>query len=125
MGKEKSWGILSLNVKEVNESQLDSDPASVAAVQFPLATLPRAVHGDRVDLVVDDERDVDGDVHDHHALGAELERQNLDGVCDEETRPGESVADSVEPEEDDDGDAGAGVAGLAVLRAGDGGGHET
>ena len=116
--------ILGLDVEEVNKDELEGDPGGVDGVQLPLGALPDAVHGDRVDLVVHDEGDVDGDVHDHHALGAELERQDLDGVGDEQTGPGEGVAHTVEPEEDDDGDAGALVRGLAVLRAGDGRGHE-
>ena len=116
--------ILGLDVEEVNKDELEGDPGGVDGVQLPLGALPDAVHGDRVDLVVHDEGDVDGDVHDHHALGAELERQDLDGVGDEQTRPGEGVAHTVEPEEDDDGDAGALVCGLAVLRAGDGRCHE-
>lgn len=125
MGIWAGEDVLGLDVEDVDEDELDGDPAGVDAVQLPLAALPDAVHGDGVDVVVDDERDVDGDVHDHHALGAELEGQDLDGVGDEETGPRKGVAHTVEPEEDDNGDAGAGVFGLAVLRAGDGCGHET
>lgn len=120
----KDNNILGLDVEEVDKDELEGDPGGVDGVQLPLGALPHAVHGDRVDLVVHNERDVDGDVHDHHTLGAELEGQDLDGVGDEQTGPGEGVADTVEPEEDDDGDAGALVCGLAVLGAGDGGGHE-
>lgn len=117
--------VLGLDVEEVNEDELDGDPAGVDAVELPLAALPNAVHGDGVDVVVDDERDVDGDVHDHHALGAQLEGQDLDCVGDQETGPCESVAHTVEPEEHDDSDTGAAVLGLAVLCTGNGSGHET
>jgi len=116
--------ILGLDVEEVDKDELEGDPGGVDGVELPLGALPDAVHGDGVDLVVHDEGDVDGDVHDHHALGAELEGQDLDRVGDEETGPGEGVAHTVHPEEDDDGDAGALVLGLAVLGAGDSGGHE-
>jgi hypothetical protein len=125
--RQRLWGgnVLGLDVEEVDESELDGDPASVNAVELPLTALPGAVYGDRVDVVVDDEGNVDGDVHDHHALGTQLEGQDLDGVGDKETGPGEGVADTVEPEEDDDADSGAGLAGLAVLCTADGSGHET
>lgn len=116
--------ILGLNVKEVDKGELESDPGGVDGVELPLGALPDAVHGDGVDLVVHDEGDVDSNVHDQHALGAELKGQDLDGVGDQETGPGEGVADTVEPEEADDGDTGALVSGLAVLGAGDGSGHE-
>lgn len=71
--RETGDDILGLDVEDVDEDELDGDPAGVDAVQLPLAALPHAVHGDGVDVVVDDERDVDGDVHDHHALGAQFE----------------------------------------------------
>ena len=117
--------VLGLDVEDVDEDKLDGDPASVDAVQLPLAALPDAVDGDGVDVVVDDEGDVDSNVHDHHALCTQLERQDLDGVGDEQTRPRERVADTMEPEEDDDSNTGASVAGLAVLRTSDSCSHET
>lgn len=54
-----------------------------------------------------------GDVHDHHALGAEVEGQDLEGVGDQEARPANVVEAAKEPDEDE-----LGVAGVRVLLVG-------
>lgn len=116
--------VLGLDVEDVDKDQLGGDPGSVDAVKLPLGVLPCTGPRKRVDVVVDDEGDLNGDVHDHQTLGTELEGHDLDGVGDEETRPGESVGNTVQPDEQDDGDAGALVASPSVLGRADGDGHE-
>ena len=68
-----------------------------------------AVEEDLLRLLAHGERGLHGDVHDHQPLGAEAEGQDLEGVSDEQTRPGEGVEEVEEPDEGDLGDAGAGV----------------
>lgn len=56
-----------------------------------------------------------GDVHDHHALGAEMEGQDLEGVGDQETGKADVVEAAKEPDEDELRVAGAGVLEVGVL----------
>lgn len=44
---------------------------------------------------------LNGDVHDHHALSAEMEGQNLKGVGDKQTRETDVVEDTEHPDEDE------------------------
>jgi hypothetical protein len=62
------------------------------------------------------------DVHDHHALSAEMEGQDLEGVGNQETGPANVVEAAKEPDEDELRVAGAGVqqVGVLVHGAGDG-----
>lgn len=60
-------------------------------------SLPR----DRVCLTANSEDGLDGDVHDHEALATEAVRQDLEGVCDEQARPGKTVEDAKHPDERD------------------------
>lgn len=63
-----------------------------------------------------------GDVHDHHALGAEMEGQDLEGVGDQEAGPANVVEAAKEPDEDELSIAGVRVllVGVIVYGAGDG-----
>lgn len=72
------------------------------------------VKGDRVGVGVESEGGLDGQVHDHETLGTQLVRQNFDGIADEQTGPGHGVEDTVNPDEDDHGIAGALLAVLIV-----------
>lgn len=74
----------------VNPAQLKKNPACIAGKQLPILAVPAATlgDGDGVYVVVDREGDLNGKIHDEHTLGAELVGQNLDGVGNQETRPG-------------------------------------
>lgn len=61
------------------------------------------VEGDGVDVGVDEEGGVDGEPDDAHALGADVVRQDLDGVADQQAGPGHVVADVVQEDHEDDG----------------------
>lgn len=56
-----------------------------------------------VDVGIKEERNIDKGEHVAHALGADGEGQNLDGVTDQETRPGDVVEGVVEEDHEDDG----------------------
>ena len=45
------------------------------------------------------ENGLNGDVHDHHTLSAEVERQDFEGIGDEETRETNGVEDTKDPNE--------------------------
>ena len=60
-------------------------------------SLPR----DWVCLTANSEDGLNGDVHDHKALATEAVRQDLEGVSDEQARPGETVEDAEHPDERD------------------------
>lgn len=77
--------------------------------------LGQAIPGNLVSLVAKGQDGLDGDVHDHHALGAEVEGQNLEGVGDEEAGEADVVGDAEEPDEDELGPAGGGVLHVGVL----------
>ena len=55
-----------------------------------------------VDVLVDGERNLDEEVHDHETLGTDFEGQDLDGVRDEETRPGKRVGNGEDPDHSND-----------------------
>lgn len=74
-----------------------------------------AVPCNGVCLTADGENGLNGDVHDHEALGTEAVGQNLKSVCNEQTRPGERVEDTEDPNEGNLGVAGAGVCLVRVL----------
>lgn len=77
--------------------------------------LGQPVPGDPVGLVAEGQDGLDGDVHEHHALGAQLEGQDLEGVGDEHAGEADVVEDAEEPDEDELGPAGGGVAHARVL----------
>ena len=59
---------------------------------------------DRVCLGRNGEDGLDGDVHDHDALGTEVERQDFEGIGDKQTRETNGVEDTEDPDKDDLGD---------------------
>jgi hypothetical protein len=73
-----------------------------------------------VGIGVECESALNGQVHDHKTLGTQLVRQDLNGVADEQTGPGERVEDLEEPDEEDHGVAGAGGVVLVVETRGEG-----
>jgi hypothetical protein len=48
------------------------------------------LEGDRVDVLVEDEGDGDDEIEDVETLGAKVERQDLDGVRDDEGCEGDT-----------------------------------
>lgn len=78
----------------------------VDKVEPPGVTL-ESLEGDGVGVDVESEGGLDEDVHDHETLGAEAVGENLNGVADEETGPGERVEDAKDPDEEDHGLVGA------------------
>jgi len=115
--------IPSLDVEVVDEDKLEKNPAGVAGKQLPVLLVPGATLGDGngVDVVGDGERDLDPKVHDKDTLGAELVGQNLDGVGDQETRPGERVSYTVKPDEKDVDVSNGDLVRLRELLSSDGG----
>jgi len=114
--------IPSLDVEVVDEDQLEKNPAGVAGKQLPVLLVPAATLGDGngVDVVVDGERDLDPQVHDEDTLGTKLVRQNLDGVGNQETGPGERVSYTVKPDEKDVDVSNGDLVRLRVLLSSDG-----
>ena len=71
-----------LDDEDVQEGKLEGEPAAVEDVVLPLEAAER----DRVDVLVEDDRDRDGEVEDVEALGTQAVGQDLDGVGDDEGR---------------------------------------
>src|SRR5690606_2533325 len=92
LGDLLKWSVAGLNEEEVDEGKLNGEPAAVDNVVLPAD----CVHGNWVDVVVEEESQVDEQEHDSHTTSADLEWENLDSVTDEETRPGQVVAGVVQ-----------------------------
>lgn len=77
----------SLDQVEVDEDDLEEQEDTVDDVVLPLD----GTESDGVDVLVEDEGDVDGQVHDDQTLGSDSEGQDLDGVGDEQGGHGQVV----------------------------------
>ena len=77
----------SLDQIEVDEDDLEEQEDTVDDVVLPLD----GTEGDGVDVLVEDEGDVDGQVHDDQTLGSDSEGQDLDGVGNEQGGHGQVV----------------------------------
>lgn len=108
---------LGLNVEDADEDELEEDPACVDGVELPGGL--EVVEAVRVDVLVDGEGNLDEEIHDHETLGANLEGQDFDSVCDEKTRPGERVGDGEDPDHGNDGLASCLAAMSLLLRRAD------
>ena len=75
-----------LDDEQVDEHGLEREPAAVDDVVLPAQVAERA----GVDVLVEDERERDGEVEDVEALGTEAVGQDLDGVRDDEGREGKT-----------------------------------
>jgi hypothetical protein len=62
-----------------------------------------------VGLVTQGKNGLDGDVHNHHSLGAELEWQDLQGVGNEQAGETNVIEGTEEPDEDELSVAGADI----------------
>jgi hypothetical protein len=90
--------------------------------------LPRwlqVLEAKRVDILVDAERSLNPEVHDHESLGTDLEGQDFDSIRNEQTRPSKGVRDVEDPDESNDGTSSGCAAILFLLRRGDGPKNET
>lgn len=88
----------SLDQVEVDEDDLEEQEDTVDDVVLPLD----GTEGDGVDVLVEDEGDVDGQVHDDQTLGSDSEGQDLDGVGNEQRGHGQVVEGVVLREGEDD-----------------------
>jgi hypothetical protein len=80
----------------------------------------QVVDGKRIGLGRESENGLHGDIHDHHTLGAEVERQNLESVGDEKTRETDGVEDTENPDKDNLADTIAFRAIMSLIFAGQG-----
>jgi hypothetical protein len=83
--------------------------------QHKVPVVGKVEPGQLVGLVTESQDGLDGDVHNHHALGTEAKGQNLEGVGNEQTREAHVVKGGEEPDEDELGVAGARVGAVRVL----------
>lgn len=60
------------------------------------------VQGNGVDIGIEEQSKIDHGEHVAHSLGADAERQDLDGVPDEQTRPGDIVESVVQENHSND-----------------------
>ena len=104
-------GVAGLDVEHVDDDELDGEPDAVDDVVLPADV----ADGDGVDVLVEENwviecqrlidafyvgekptRKVDAKENDRHALGADVVRQNLDCVTNQEARPSQVVEDVVD-----------------------------
>lgn len=100
------WSIARLDVVLPDDQSLKAEPDTVHKVVLPLDTRKR----DRVDVLVEEQRQVNGEPHAVHALSADVVRQNLNSVSDQQTRPGHVVETVVDEDKRDFAVCGGGVA---------------
>lgn len=109
---------LGLGGPEPDVDEFEDEPAAVDEVVLPL----EGVEGDGVGVLIEDDGTHDGEVHDSETLGTNEERQDLDGVGDEEGRVGDGV-ETVEDE--DEGEEGTSCTdGLGIFVSGGHGGND-
>jgi hypothetical protein len=90
---------------------------SVNGVELPSRV--EVVEAQGVNVLVDSQSDLDEQVHDHQTLGTNLERQNLDSVGDEQTRPSQRISDGEDPDHGNDGLTSSLALGSLLLRRSD------
>lgn len=97
------WGAVpGLDKEEEDNGKLEREEDAVHNVVLPADALER----DRVQVVVEEERQVDAHEQDRHSTGTDLVGQNLDGVADQQAGPGQIVAGEVQEDQGDDGGTG-------------------
>lgn len=123
---------LGLDVEEVDEDKLAEVPQLAVRVssarqggevqkgtysveQHEVPVVGQALPGEQVGLVADGEDGLNDNVHDHHALGTQLEWENLESVGDKQTGEANIVKDSKEPDEGQLGNTGSVVGAVRVL----------
>lgn len=63
-------------------------------------SMGQVVNRQRVGLSRQGENGLNGNVHDHHTLGAQAERQDFEGIGDKETRETNGIEDTKDPDKD-------------------------
>jgi len=91
--------VLGLNEEEVEEDKLEAEPGDVDNVVFP----SKLVKGDGVDILIENERQRDGEVEEGESLCSDGVRKNFDGVGDNERGEGDVVKRVEEENERDNG----------------------
>jgi len=91
-------GTACLDVEEVDENKLDEDPDCVDKREVVM--VGEIGPGDGVGVVSKNQCCLDSEIHDHETLCTEFVWQNLECISDEQTRPGKSIKDTKEPNED-------------------------
>lgn len=115
---------LGLDVEEIDEDQFAEVPEGVEKHKVPV--VGQVVPGEHVGLVTQGKNGLDGEVHDHHTLGTELEGEDLEGVGDQQTGETNVVEDAEDPDKDNlrVARAAVGLAGIFIDGTGDGPAHE-
>jgi hypothetical protein len=96
---------LGLDVEVPDEDKLTEIPKSVEEHEVPV--VGEVVPCKLVGLVTDSKDGLNGNVHDHHTLGTEMEGKNLEGVGDEKAGETNVVEDTEDPNSGDLSIAGA------------------
>jgi len=117
----KGWSF-GLDVEEVDEDEFKSNPASVDGVKFPVGI--QVLEAQRIDVLVDDQGDLDPEVHHHQTLGTDLEWHDLDGVRNQQARPCKGITNAEDPDESHDSSASALIASLLKNAGADGPANE-
>lgn len=132
LGDFLEGSVLGLDVEEVDEGEFGAEPDALhvfisiekqiileVRTYIDDVVLPaNLVECNRVDIGVEEQRQVHHDEHVAHTLGAEREGQDFYSVADEETGPGEIVASVVEEDHGDDGaSVGLNLGGVVALGA--------
>jgi hypothetical protein len=103
---------LGFHREKVYIHQLKREPNSVYEVILPLERIER----DGVRVLVEYDRGENTEVHERKTLGAQEERQDFDGVGDEEGRVGDCVEAVEDEDKGEDAVSGVCVAGLGKGR---------
>jgi len=109
-----------LDVEEVDDHKLETEPAIVDDVVFPV----ELVESDGVDVGVEEESEIDSEEENCETLCTNLVWQDLNTVTDQKTRPRAVVEDVVQEDEEDLGLSGGNDSSLDELSGADGPGTE-
>src|SRR3569833_4428166 len=67
---------------------------------LPIHYFLRASPGGEENVLADGQDGLHGNVHNHHALGSEVEGQHLEGVSNQQAREPDVVEETEQPDED-------------------------
>ena len=101
---------LCLCCPEPDVDQFEDEPARVDEVVLPL----EGIECDGVGVLIEDDGTHDGEIHDGQTLCADEERQDFDGVGDEEGGVGDGVETVEDEDEGEEGTACSDVLGILV-----------
>ena len=107
LGDLLKWGVARLNVVLPDDQSLKAEPDTVHKVVLPLDIRKC----DWVDILVEEQRQINGEPHAVHALSANVIWQNLNSVANKKTRPGHVVETVVDEDKRNLAVCGGGVSG--------------